>query len=82
MRKASEEMKASKYDGMSYGEILSEIAKPTFSHGKEARQAHKALRKYHDGLPLYARYPDLPYLMCAFAGGFSAATVAICFLSM
>lgn len=75
--------KPSKYDGMTKWEILDSInSDPYYSHGKMAREAHRALRKFSDGLPIIYRYPDFPYLLSAFAGGFSAVTVFILFLSM
>lgn len=30
--------------------------------GKEAREIHKQLKKYGDGVPLFYRYPWLPYV--------------------
>ena len=70
----------SKYDSMTKWEILDSInSDPHYSHGKMARQAHRALRKYGDRLPIIYRYPNFPYLLSAFAGGFSAVTVFILF---
>lgn len=73
--------KKTKYDDMSYFEILTAINEPGFTYGKDARDAHRALKKYGDGLALFMRYPDFPYLLSAFAGGFSAVTAFIIFLS-
>lgn len=43
----------SKYDNMTKWEIMDSInSDPHYSHGKMARQAHRALRKYGDGLPI------------------------------
>lgn len=76
--------KPSKYDSMKTRfEILDSINNdPHYSDGKMAREAHRALRKFGSGLPLIYRYPNFPYLLSAFAGGFSAVTVFICFLTM
>ncbi len=76
--------KPTKYDSMKTRfEILDSInSDPHFSYGKDARDAHRALRKFGSGLPIIYRYPNFPYLLSAFAGGFSAVTVFICFLSM
>ena len=44
---------------MSHRQLLEESSKKNLS-GKEARKLHKALKKHHGGLPLFARYPNLP----------------------
>ena len=71
--------KTSKYDTMTHEELLSIVNHSEFSYGKEARKIHRALKKYNDGLSIHIRYPDFPYLLSAFAGGFSAVTVFIIF---
>ena len=74
--------KPSKYDDLTYEELLRIVNHSEFSYGKEARKIHKALKKYNDGLSIHIRYPDFPYLLSAFAGGFSAVTVFILFASI
>lgn len=42
-----------------YSEIMDDVQKAKY--GKESRKLHKELKKYyHDGLPLFMRYPFLP----------------------
>ena len=50
---------------LSYEEMLRVI--PTVPYGKEARDLHRALRKYGDGLPLYGRYPNFPLYFSVFS---------------
>lgn len=42
-----------------YSEIMDDVQKAKY--GKESRKLHKELKKYyHDGLPLFMRYPNAP----------------------
>ena len=47
-----------RYESMTYPELLHESDKCL--RGKEARQLHRALKKYGSGLPMFIRYPNLP----------------------
>ena len=81
--------KANKYDGMTYKELLKE--QPEVTTVVEIRQFHKALCKvqkdlkvpfWRRGMPLMARYPDLPeyfYIFWAFAAsiGLLAAIITV-----
>lgn len=51
-------MKESKYEGMTYRELLEETDR--VQYGKQARMLHRELKKHHSGLPMFMRYPNLP----------------------
>lgn len=52
-------MKKSKYDDMTYGELLHAVFATENTSGREARQMHRALKRFGDGLLLRDRYPIL-----------------------
>lgn len=52
-------MKKNKYSGWGYFELCDECNRK-FLTGKEARMLHRELKKYHSGLPMFMRYPNLP----------------------
>lgn len=54
----------SKYDTLTYSELLEAVGDIDMTP-KEARQAHRALRKYGDGLALHYRYPVLAPILYA-----------------
>lgn len=50
----------------SYKEIMDDVQKANY--GKEMRALHKELKQHEDrygGLPMFMRYPNLPYIVSA-----------------
>lgn len=47
------------FSSMTYRELMDECQRLNLS-GKEARKIHRELKKYHNGLPMFMRYPNLP----------------------
>lgn len=50
----------------SYKEIMDDVQKANY--GKEMRVLHKELKQHEDrygGLPMFMRYPNLPYIVSA-----------------
>lgn len=51
-----------KQDRTEYFEALDELCSRQHTP-EELREIHKILKKYGDGIPLQARYPDLPLIL-------------------
>ena len=49
----------------------------TVKPGKDARKLHRELRKYKDGLPIWLRYPGIPYWIAATTTVIAAAKVIL-----
>ena len=50
----------------SYKEVMDDVQKANY--GKEMRALHKELKQHEDrygGLPMFMRYPNLPYIVSA-----------------
>lgn len=59
-----------------YSEIMDDVQKAKY--GKESRKLHKELKKYyHDGLPLFMRYPFLPTVLSAISIAISVFTLIL-----
>ena len=57
-----------------YSEIMDDVQKAKY--GKECRKLHKELKEYyHDGLPLFMRYPFLPTVLSAISIAISVFTL-------
>lgn len=81
--------RANKYDGMTYKELLEE--QPEVMTTVEIRQFHKALCKvqkdlgvpfWQRGMPLMARYPDLPEYFFIFWGSVASIGVLVAITTM
>lgn len=79
-KKRRESEKVKKKRDQQYRDLCDQIGKTAY--GKPARELHKQLKVYGDGLPLFMRYPEFPNIVALIAFAFSMIALILTILKL